>query len=908
MSITVVFDTPQPSDTPAVFNLKAFQALADWNEWSVEANALALAINANKLAAEASQVASAASEAAATTKAAEALASKIAAELAETNAEAAQTAAASSAAAASISESGAAVSAGTATTKAAEASASKIAAELAEMNAEAASAAALLSQTAASASEAAADISETNAANSASAATTKASEALASKIAAELAEANAEAAQVASAISQGAAAVSAAASEASKLDSQAARDKAQQWADAPLNAQVEAGQYSAKHWAQQAQATVTGQLVYRGGHDASTGAYPASPFKGDYWKIAVGGTVSGVVLAAGDSIIYNGATWDKIDSTDQVSSVAGRTGDVVLGKGDVGLGNVDNTPDYAKNVARATATAVGDSLGRDANALLPTASPQTVRFDFVSASSTATGGNYAGLMTFSPWTGTTASTGDASYQLAFGSTVTNGGGIPQLRLRKGIDSAWGAWLDVVTTANVATLGASNQDWVNSDRHFPNGTLITTSIDYTVSNGDPWVLEIKGNSYGGAVPLDLKAQGYIYSDTMINVGGFSNGTGITGMVAINHGGKLCFWFPSQGYWQGYSVRVYRAFAGRFENVVTAITDTAQPTSAKLVDISAQIRQSLHSSNFTSYAAPASHSHDYATHRPEGTNFIDHSRYTYDNGAYDGAPRWVEPSDLAVRYARYGRLVYNNGAWGGSGWVEPSDLGVRYAQHSQRANGNFYIDENYGYTLVGAYASTRYQGVYAMGDSYKLPADGTTTGNLYGLAWAHPNAGGAAGNLDSHGLLLLINGGFGCALSYSIVASGNVTAYSDERLKTNWRPMPEDYVGRLAKVKVGIYDRIDASESNRLAAEAAEAPGDELVTDAEQVVPIPVTQVGVGAQSFQELLPEAINTANDEMGTLSVAYGNAALASCVELAKELVSLRQEIENLKLQLKGA
>ena len=188
---------------------------------------------------------------------------------------------------------------------------------------------------------------------------------------------------------------------------------------------------------------------------------------------------------------------------------------------------------------------------------------------------------------------------------------------------------------------------------------------------------------------------------------------------------------------------------------------------------------------------------------------------------------------------------------------------------------RTDNWLYIDNNYGHSVVGVYASTRYQGVFAMGDSYKLPADGTTTGSLYGLAWSHPNAGGAAGNLTDHGLLVINNGVFKCAISNSIVASGNITAYSDERLKTNWRDMPEDYVTRLAQVKVGIYDRIDQED---------------------------VTQVGVSAQSFQELLPQAIMTAKDEMQTLSVSYGNAALASAVELAKEVVDLRARVAMLE------
>ena len=231
---------------------------------------------------------------------------------------------------------------------------------------------------------------------------------------------------------------------------------------------------------------------------------------------------------------------------------------------------------------------------------------------------------------------------------------------------------------------------------------------------------------------------------------------------------------------------------------------------------------------------------------------------------NSGLLDNTANWavrVDPNNT-------GGYLYNT--WSGSNL------------RATRANGNFYIDDNYGNGIVGAYASTRYQGVYAMGDSYKLPAGGEHTGNLYGMAWTHPNVGGAGGNLDSHGMLVLINGGFGSCMAYSIKASGNVTAYSDERLKTNWRDLPVDFVSKLAAIKVGIYDRIDGEK---------------------------ITQVGVSAQSLQTLMPDAIHTANDDMKTLSVSYGNAALASAVELAKEVVAMRQRLERLEsLLTKGS
>lgn len=102
--------------------------------------------------------------------------------------------------------------------------------------------------------------------------------------------------------------------------------------------------------------------------------------------------------------------------------------------------------------------------------------------------------------------------------------------------------------------------------------------------------------------------------------------------------------------------------------------------------------------------------------------------------------------------------------------------------------------------------------------------------------------------------------------------NFTASGNVTAYSDERYKTNWRGLPENFLDNLINVRSGVYDRIDTKD----------------------------TQVGVSAQSLQQFLPEAI--LQDKDGNLSVAYGNAALVACIELAKEVKRLSVEIESLR------
>jgi hypothetical protein len=70
----------------------------------------------------------------------------------------------------------------------------------------------------------------------------------------------------------------------------------------------------------------------------------------------------------------------------------------------------------------------------------------------------------------------------------------------------------------------------------------------------------------------------------------------------------------------------------------------------------------------------------------------------------------------------------------------------------------------VSRNYGIGQVGLYDASRFQAVFSMGESYLLAANGTGVGNLYGIAWSHPNAGGAAANLASHGMLILENGSF------------------------------------------------------------------------------------------------------------------------------------------------
>lgn len=102
----------------------------------------------------------------------------------------------------------------------------------------------------------------------------------------------------------------------------------------------------------------------------------------------------------------------------------------------------------------------------------------------------------------------------------------------------------------------------------------------------------------------------------------------------------------------------------------------------------------------------------------------------------------------------------------------------------------------------------------------------------------------------------------------------VSAGDIVALSDERFKTNWQPLPGNFIARLAKVKHGTYDRTDMAK----------------------------TQVGVGAQSLRRIMPQAVTKQN---GKWTVAYGQAALTASVALAGEVVKLKAIIKSLEKRL---
>jgi hypothetical protein len=339
---------------------------------------------------------------------------------------------------------------------------------------------------------------------------------------------------------------------------------------------------------------------------------------------------------------------------------------------------------------------------------------------------------------------------------------------------------------------------------HSGRDFPAGTLIETTINYSVTYGDPFILEITGNSYGSTIPFDIQYQGYIYADTIINHGGVSNGTNISGLVAINYNGKLCFWFPSQAYWQGFNVYVYTAYGTYAANVVTNISNTGKPTTAKEVDLSGNIRQSLHSGNFTSYAASSSH-----THTSFGNLSISPS-----------SASWAEGISFTMP---------TTSTWGG----------LRWRRERGNNDGNWYV----GFTALDATDDL----VFGANNG------GAQVDNIIRLT--------KAGNVSTSG---------------SFTASGDVTAFSDARVKENIVTIDNALEKTLALRGV-YYNRTDKDDKSQ--------------------------KVGVIAQEIQQVLPQVVQEQPD--GMLGVSYGNMAglfIEAIKEQQAQIESQKSEIEELK------
>ena len=153
--------------------------------------------------------------------------------------------------------------------------------------------------------------------------------------------------------------------------------------------------------------------------------------------------------------------------------------------------------------------------------------------------------------------------------------------------------------------------------------------------------------------------------------------------------------------------------------------------------------------------------------------------------------------------------------------------------------------------------------------------RLPlAGGTLTGNLTIPNRMFLSVGPFSVYSEATSAGMLINDGWGYYVDTSgnLNVTGNVTAYSDIRLKTDLVKIP-DALNKVEQLTGYTYQRIDTKER----------------------------QTGLVAQDVQKVLPEAVLASED--GTLALAYGNL-VGLLVEAIKEL---KAEVKELRAKVEG-
>ena len=173
----------------------------------------------------------------------------------------------------------------------------------------------------------------------------------------------------------------------------------------------------------QAQITaMAGFVNYEGTWNASTNTptlVSSVGTKGDYYVVSTTGTtnLNGITTwTQGDWAIFNGSVWEKVDNTDLVTSVAGRTGAVILTTADIsGLGTIATQASSNVSITGGSITGITDLAIADGGTGASTAPDARTNLGLVIGTDVlAPTGSAANLTSFPTFnqntTGTAAST------------------------------------------------------------------------------------------------------------------------------------------------------------------------------------------------------------------------------------------------------------------------------------------------------------------------------------------------------------------------------------------------------------------------------------------------------------------------------------------------------------------
>lgn len=181
-------------------------------------------------------------------------------------------------------------------------------------------------------------------------------------------------------------------------------------------------------------------------------------------------------------------------------------------------------------------SAIASSGARNVS-LAPNTYTQGIFSEFKNAALFGTAGNYSQLVTFANWLGTTASTGDPSYQMLFSPTAANSTSAPNIYVRAGIDTTWGSFAQFLHAANynnyspTLTGGGASGTWgINVTGSASSATTATTA-----TNQSGGTVNATTGTFSGKVTINNGSTGAGSSSSL-----FANGGDITAARASNQG--------------------------------------------------------------------------------------------------------------------------------------------------------------------------------------------------------------------------------------------------------------------------------------------------------------------------------------------------------------------------------
>lgn len=493
---------------------------------------------------------------------------------------------------------------------------------------------------------------------------------------------------------------------------------------------------------------------------------------------------------------------------------------------------------WSINVTGSALRVVYNDGPRDLSDRLPNSFARTVNFDFVNAGIVGGTGNYGGVMSFHPWTGTTASTGDSSYQLAFlNETSINGAGLPGLRLRKGIDTTWGPWYSLLHAGNynsysptLTGTGASGTWAISINGNAATATNLSTNRSNWVTNGTIT-----------AVVGQLAWRHYGNGHTIFDASGSLSPDG-TAVSNTNPDVQWSVQYPTLMGWNGsqtYGVRVDTARnAGTVGGVAPSQIVYGDTGSRRGVNLISDWNQ-------TTFPDAAFLSSENSSSNAPSTDFLYGVQMSFHRGGPDYRSQFV--TSLYGNNVYYLRTRRDTQGW--TSWVT--------LIHSSNYN-------SFAPTLTGTGASGTW-GINITGTAAGETL-ATVTGRGATTATALSFTAGSASTSTTTGTVV-VTGGVG--VSGNIYAGGNVVAVaffesSDIRLKNVIETNPNKRVD----VDVIKFERKDVAG----------------------------VRYGYSAQDVQKIAPELV--VGDEF--LSVNYLDVHTLKIAALEKEIRELKAKLGN--------